>query len=133
MEKILNNVHLIASFIGAVLSVTIVFLVRRDHISPLVAARWFLISILVLFVSFFPNIVDDLGMSLGIGYPPIIPILIALAGAMIKILLMDIENQKMRVKLDRVIQRLAIIENAVESKTVIKAKFDSNDRVRTGS
>jgi hypothetical protein len=114
---------MISAFIGALLSITIVFLTRRDHISPLVAVRWFLIAILVLVVSFFPSSVDKIGELLGIGYPPVIPILIALGAAMIKILMMDIERQKMQVKLDRVIQRLAIIEQSVESNAVVKANF----------
>ena len=124
----MTNVHIISAFIGAFLSVTIVFLTRRDHISPLVAARWFLIAILVLVVSFFPSAVDNIGQLLGIGYPPIIPILIALAAAMIKILMMDIERQKMQVKLDRVVQRLALVEQLVESDSVVKASFPKQGR-----
>ena len=120
----MNNAHIIAAFIGAVLSLSIVFLTRRDHISPLVAARWFAVALLVLFVSFFPNIVDWVGLSLGIGYPPIIPVLVALGVAMVKILLMDIERQKMANKIDRLVQRMAILEHAVgEEKKVIKPSF----------
>ena len=120
----MNNAHIIAAFIGAVLSLSIVFLTRRDHISPLVAARWFGVALLVLFVSFFPGIVDVIGLNLGIGYPPIIPVLIALGVAMVKILLMDIERQKMANKIDRLVQRMAILEHAVgEEKKVIKASF----------
>lgn len=124
----MSNVHIIAAFIGALLSISIVFLTRRDHISPLVAARWFAIAVLVLFVSFFPGIVDEVGTLLGIGYPPIIPILIALSAAMIKILLMDIERQRMKVQLDRTVQRLAILESAVEGSVVVKAKFDAKEQ-----
>lgn len=127
----MSNAHLIAAFIGAALSLTIVFLTRRDHISPLVAARWFALALLVLFVSFFPGIVDHVGLRLGIGYPPIIPVLIALGAAVVKILLMDIERQKMINKIDRLIQRVAIIENAVEENTVVKAQFkQSSDTVK---
>jgi hypothetical protein len=114
---------MISAFIGALLSITIVFLTRRDHISPLVAVRWFLIAVLVLVVGFFPSTIDVIGEFLGIGYPPIIPILVALGAAMIKILMMDIERQKMQVKLDRVIQRLAIVEQSVENNAVVKANF----------
>lgn len=123
----MTNVHIIAAFIGAVLSVSIVFLTRRDHISPLVAARWFVIALIVLFVGFFPGTVDAIGAKLGIGYPPIIPVIIALGAAMIKILLMDIERQKMSVKLDRVVQKLAILENMIDAEQVVKAKFPKRD------
>jgi hypothetical protein len=69
------------------------------------------------------------GVSLGIGYPPIIPILIALGTAVVKILLMDIERQKMMNKIDRLIQRVAILENSVEEKTIIKATFSKEPKV----
>ncbi|WP_051275671.1 DUF2304 domain-containing protein [Aestuariibacter salexigens] len=121
----MSNVNLISAFIGAVLSVTIVFLTRRDHISPVVAARWFAVALLVLFVSFFPGTIDWVGKTLGIGYPPIIAILVALGAALIKILLMDIERQKLQTKLDRVVQRLAILEGMMESeRKVVKARFN---------
>jgi hypothetical protein len=123
-----SNVHLISAFIGAVLSLTIVFLTRRDHLSPLVAARWFALALGVLFVSFFPGVVDYIGIELGIGYPPIIPILVALGAAIVKILLMDIERQKMMNKIDRLIQRVAILENSVEEKKVIKATFKKESK-----
>jgi hypothetical protein len=124
----LTSVNVIAALIGAVLSITIVFLTRRDHISPLVAARWFVLAILVLFVSFFPGLVDLFGKTLGIGYPPIIPIIIALGGAMIKILLMDIERQKMQVKLDRVVQRLAMLEGTLSENKVVLANFHQSEK-----
>lgn len=126
----MTNANLISALIGALLSISIVFLTRRDHISPLVAARWLIVALLILVVGFFPDLVDWLGHQLGIGYPPIIPLLIALGAAMIKILLMDIERQKLNVKLDRVIQRLAILESAVESDTVVKPRFERKDNVK---
>ena len=123
----MTNVNIIAAVIGAVLSITIVLLTRKDHISPLVAARWFIIAIMVLFVSFFPNVVDLIGAKLGIGYPPVLPIIIALGAAMIKILLMDVERQKLNTKLNRVVQRMAILESAIESQRSIETNTNSNN------
>lgn len=124
----MTSAHLIAAFIGAVLSLTIVFLTRRDHISPLVAARWFAVALLVLFVGFFPKVIDWMGMQLGIGYPPIIPILIALGAAMVKILLMDIEHQRLQTRVNRLVQRMAMLEQIVEEKRVVKANFSDTTR-----
>lgn len=119
----MTNANIVAAFIGAVLSLTIVFLTRRDHIAPLVAARWFLVAFLALFVGFFPGVIDWVGKLFGIAYPPIIPVLIGLAAAMIKILMMDIERQRLQIKVDRTIQRLAILESQVQSNNVVNAKF----------
>lgn len=125
----MSSAHIIAAFIGAALSLTIVFLTRRDHISPLVAARWFALALLVLFVGFFPGIIDFVGAYLGIGYPPIIPVLLALGAAMVKILLMDIERQRTNTKIDRLVQRIAMLEQSVEEHNVVRAKFSaSNER-----
>lgn len=121
---------MIAAFIGAALSLTIVFLTRRDHISPLVAARWFVLALLVLFVGFFPGTVDLLGKYLGIGYPPIIPVLLALGAAMVKILLMDIERQRLNTKIDRLVQRMAILEQSVDEHTLVKVDFSENAKRR---
>lgn len=129
----MSSAHIIAAFIGAALSLTIVFLTRRDHISPLVAARWFALALIVLFVGFFPGLVDWFGFQLGIGYPPIIPILVALGAAMIKILIMDIQRQKMMNKIDRLIQRVAILEHSVEEQTVVKASFQKKTGVKSES
>lgn len=119
----MTSAHMIAAFIGAALSLTIVFLTRRDHISPLVAARWFALALLVLFVGFFPGIVDLVGEYLGIGYPPIIPVLLALGAAMVKILLMDIERQRLNTKIDRLVQRMAMLEQSVEEHNIVRPKF----------
>lgn len=122
----MTSANIVAAFIGAALSLTIVFLTRRDHISPLVAARWFVIAILVLLIGFFPSMVDWVGLQLGIGYPPVIPLIVGLGLAMIKILMMDIERQKLQVKLDRVVQRLAILEGNIETKKIVKADFSQS-------
>ena len=129
----MSSAHMIAAFIGAALSLTIVFLTRRDHISPLVAARWFALALLVLFVGFFPGIVDVVGEYFGIGYPPIIPVLLALGAAMVKILLMDIERQRLNTKIDRLVQRMAMLERSVEEHNVVRPKFtntESNTQIK---
>lgn len=106
----MTSAHTVAAFVGIVLSFSIIFLVRRDHISPNVAARWFLVSLCVLGLGLKPEFIDYIGAGLGIGYPPIIPVLLAIAAALVKILLMDIAHQKQQVKLDRLIQKVSIME-----------------------
>lgn len=125
----MTSANIISAFLGAFLSITIVFLTRRDHLSPMVAARWFVVAVLVLTVSFFPGLVDKVGASLGIAYPPIIALIVALGAALIKILLMDIERQRLKTTVDRLVQRMAILESSVENGTVVKAGFDKKSKV----
>lgn len=116
----MTNAHIIAAIIGICLSFSIIYLVRQDHISPKVAARWFLVSIAVLVVGMAPEIVDYIGIKLGIGYPPIIPVLIAISAALLKILIMDIERQKIENKMDRLVQKVSILEAIVDNENNIK-------------
>jgi hypothetical protein len=109
-----NSAHTVAAVIGIALTLAIIYLVRADHISPKVAARWFLLALLVLTVSLAPEVVDWIGEQLGIGYPPVLPILVAISVAMVKILIMDIERQSMQVKLDRLVQKVSIFETILE-------------------
>jgi len=107
---VLGNPQIVSSVIGICISTVIFILVRRDHLQPRQAFRWFIIAILVAVMGFFPSVIDKLGIILGIAYPPIIPILVGLGAAMIKILLMDIERNRMTVTQDRIIQKLAMLE-----------------------
>ena len=54
-----------------------------------------------------------IGLKLGIAYPPIIPLLIGFALVLIKLLIADIERAKMQVTLNRLVQRLAMLETDI--------------------
>lgn len=111
----MTNPQIVSSIIGVILAVTIYLLVRRDHLAPRQAIRWSFVALIVLFLGTFPIVVDWLGHAVGISYPPIIPLIIGLGAALIKILLMDIERNKMNVTQDRIIQKLAMLEAEIES------------------
>lgn len=74
------------------------------------AFRWFSIAVVTLILGFYPKISDITATFLGISYPPILPVTLACLLLMIKALIADIERAKTQVKLDRLAQRLAIIE-----------------------
>ena len=122
----MNSAHTVAAVIGIALTLAIIYLVRADHISPKVAARWFLLALLVLTVSLAPEVVDWIGIQLGIAYPPILPILVAIAVAMVKILIMDIERQKMQIKIDRLVQKVSVFETLLTEQSK-KEKGQSNE------
>jgi len=110
----LTNPQIVSTIIGIIIASAIYWLVRRDHLAPKQALRWVLVAIVVLILGTFPIIIDWIGNAVGIAYPPIIPIIIGLAAAMIKILLMDIERNKTDITQDRIVQKLAILEAELE-------------------
>jgi hypothetical protein len=111
---ILSNPQIVSSIIGVILALIIYWLVRRDHLSPRQALRWILVASIVLVLGTFPIIIDWVGHAVGIGYPPIIPVIVGLGAALIKILLMDIQQTKSTVTQDRIVQKLAILEAEIQ-------------------
>ena len=110
----MTNPQIVSSVIGFCVASVIYWLVRRDHLAPVQAMRWLLIAAIILVLGTFPVIIDWIGYAVGISYPPIIPIIIALAAALVKVLLMDIERNKINVSQERIIQKLAILEAEIE-------------------
>jgi len=110
----LTNPQIVSTIIGIIIASSIYWLVRRDHLAPKQALRWVLVAIVVLILGTFPIIIDWIGNAVGIAYPPIIPIIIGLAAAMIKILLMDIERNKTDITQERIVQKLAMLEAELE-------------------
>ncbi len=102
--------QIVSAVMAFALGLSIVYLVRRDHLSPGVAGKWIFLSILILVVGLFPDVIDKIGWALGIAYPPILVIIVAMAVLLLKLLIADIENQKLKVKVDRTIQKLAMLE-----------------------
>ena len=89
---------------------TVFFLIRRDSILMGAAFRWFAIAAIALALGIYPQFSDHAAQFLGISYPPILPVILACLLLLIKALLADIERAKTRVKLDRLAQRLAMLE-----------------------
>ncbi len=110
----MSSPQIISSIIGLLIGGTIFWLVRRDHLVSRDGIRWLLLAILIVTYGLFPGVNDWLGNVLGIGYPPIIPVLIALGVVLIKLLAADIQRAQMKVDIDRLVQKIAILEHQLE-------------------
>lgn len=96
--------------IGLLIAGMILFLVRRGHLHGTYALWWLGVSVAILLMSLFPQIVNQIAYRLGISYPPILPVLIGIGLLLIKILTMDIERSRQELRLRRLTQRLGILD-----------------------
>jgi hypothetical protein len=64
-------------------------------------------------LGFAPPLVDWLAKVIGVGYPPVLAIMATIAVLVIKILLMDMDQARHEVQLQRLIQRVAILEGTI--------------------
>lgn len=110
-----QNYQIFSAGIAIVFFVTAFILVRRDNILPGSAIRWTLLSVLILILGVFPQLSDIAAKLLGISYPPILPVLFACIILLLKALLNDIERTKDRAKIERLVQRVAMLEQKIDS------------------
>lgn len=104
------TVLIVSAIIGCVLAGAILYLVRRDHLHGSYAVWWLAVAAVVMLLAVFPHIVDWLGNTLGIAYPPILAILIGMTFTLIRMLQMDIDRSRQERSLRRLTQRVAILD-----------------------
>ena len=103
-------VALITGIIGIATALTIVVLIRRDHLHVRYGMWWMAAAIVFALLGVFPALFDRIAHYLGVANPPIMALTIAAVILVIKILIMDIERSRNAVKLQRLTQRLALLE-----------------------
>ena len=101
--------------IGLVVAVVILVLVRRDRLHASYAVWWFLLAGVILVLAIVPGIVDYVANKLGVHYPPIFLVVVALLLVFVKMLTMDISRSRQERKLRRLAQRLAIFEGTAKN------------------
>ena len=100
--------------LGIALAGAILFLVRRDHLHGPYAVWWFAVAAATFVLGVFPQVVVWLGHETGIGYAPVLPIIIGLSLVLIRLLKLDIDRSKQERKVRRLTQKLAILEQELE-------------------
>ena len=103
-------VAVITSIIGIVTAITIVILIRRDHLHVRYGLWWMTAALVFALLGLFPAIFDSLAKYIGVAYPPILALTIGVVILVLKILVMDIERSRDAIKLQRLVQRVALLE-----------------------
>jgi len=106
----------ISTAIGLLVATTILLLIRRDKLHVRHGVFWLLVAVAFAGLGFAPPLVDWLARIIGVGYPPVLAIVATIAGLVIKILLMDIDQTRQEVQLQRLIQRVAILEGNLQQR-----------------
>ncbi len=104
-------VAVITSIIGIVTAMIIVILIRRDHLHVRYGLWWMTVAIVFALLGLFPALFDSFAKYVGVAYPPILALTVATVILVIKILVMDIERSRNAIRLQRLTQRIALLES----------------------
>ena len=98
--------------IGIALGVAavILYLVRRSHLHGLYSLWWITVAAVIVLLAVAPGLIDQVAGWLGVGYPPILIVILGFAALLIKLLTMDLERSRQALMIRRLTQRLAMLE-----------------------
>ncbi len=107
---------LTAAVLGVFIAGSILMLVRRGHLHGTQAAWWLIAAAAALGLGLFPEVIDRIGRTLGVAYPPILLVVLAIIAVLIKLVITDIELARKERRLRRLTQKLAMLEYELDQK-----------------
>jgi hypothetical protein len=105
---------LTTTFIGAIIFLIILILVRRGKLQEKYALTWFAIGIIVVVLGFFPIIIDKVAALTGVNYPPALLFAIAVGVLLIQNLYLFIFASQNEVRIKELLQQVAVLNKLVE-------------------
>ena len=120
---------LTSAALGVMLAVGILLLVRGDRLHGSYALWWLLVALGSLLVGFFPNLVDWLGLRLGVNYPPMLLVLVAIIAILLKLLGVDIDVTRRERRMRRLLQKVAILELEIGT---LRSQLQARDETDRG-
>lgn len=96
--------------VGVAVAALIVMLVRKDRLHVNHGFGWLVVAVGFAFLGIAPDVTDYLARHLGISYPPVLALTLAIVMLVVKLLLMDIERSRVAMHNQRLTQRIAMLE-----------------------
>jgi hypothetical protein len=106
----MTQANLAAAVIALSFAVVILLLVRRQRLGSWQILWWLAAACGMAVLGLFPSVADWAGERLGIHYPPVLPIVVALCLLFVKVLTMDLERTRQERRLRILAQKLAGVE-----------------------
>lgn len=103
--------NIATAVIGICTAAVILVLIRKDKLSVNYSLWWAMLSAGLIFFGLVPPAIDFIGKKLGIHYPPILIVIIAICLIFVKLLFMDIHRSRHEQQIKVLAQRLALYEN----------------------
>ncbi len=111
----------VSGLIGIAAALTIIVLIRRDHLHVRYGLWWIAVALVFVILGFFPVIIDWLATKVGVAYGPVLALTLGLTVFAIKVLTLDIARSRDETRTVRLIQRIAMLESEVRE---LEARLD---------
>ena len=118
----------VSGLIGIAAALTIIVLIRRDHLHVRYGLWWIAVAAAFVVFGFFPGIIDWLAPKVGVSYGPVLALTLGLTIFVIKVLTLDIARSRDEARTVRLIQRIAMLESEVRQ---LEARLDGKQAGET--
>ena len=109
-------INVLMSLLGLAIAAAIVLLVRRDKLHVKYGFTWLFAAAGFALLGLAPKATDVVASYLDISYPPALAFSFAILVLVVKALIIDIDRAKTEVRIQRLIQRVAMLEASLEEK-----------------
>lgn len=106
----MKEYYLAMAALGIGLGVAILLLVRRDHLYIRHALFWMGVALASVVLGVWPGLIDVLGRSIGVAYPPALLLLLAIVMLIVRAVVADMAYTRLRREVRMLNQRVALIE-----------------------
>lgn len=107
----MKDYHLLVTVLGVALALTILTLIRRDHIHLRQGLFWTGVAVASLVFGIWPGLIDFLSGAVGIAYSPALLFLAAIVVLILRALFTDIALTQLKRDVRRLNQRIALSES----------------------
>jgi len=107
--------NIVTAFLGICTASCILYLVRRDKLSVNYTLWWGFLSLGLIVFGLVPALIDWVGKKLGVYYPPILFVIVAICLIFIKLLFMDLHRSRHEQQIRILTQRLALYEKKTKN------------------
>lgn len=104
-------VALITSIIGIIAAIVILILIRRDLLHVRYGLLWVAAAVVFASLGLFPAFFDNFAKYVGVAYPPVLALTIGVVILVLKILVMDLERSRNAIRMQRLVQRIGLLES----------------------
>jgi len=106
--------RIVTTALGLILFALIFLLVRKGRLQEKFAVMWFLIGLLIALLGIFPTLVDRVGRVLGIGYPPVLLLVMGAGILLLQNLHLFICASRNEARLRELSQEVAVLRRLAE-------------------
>jgi hypothetical protein len=104
------NLQLSTSLLGITFALTVLYLVRRDHLHITHAIFWLIFASGGLLFGLFPAVSDNFAAAFGIAYGPAFVLLVALILLVVRCIQADITATKMEREIRHLAQAISLLQ-----------------------